>query len=200
MKIIHGALCGLLLALLAPSQAATPEDMARQWCASCHNADGNSSSPLIPRLAGQQAGYLAQQLQAMKEHSRSDQSAHDFMWRSGSTLDDAAIAGLSDYFFGQKAAANTAAVDAAQAAAGDRIFHNGIDGKGTSACATCHGQRGEGSESGPRLAAQHAAYVARQLHAFAGSQRPAAAEMQAIVKTLKDEEINALAAYIQTLH
>jgi cytochrome c553 len=41
-------------------------------CAGCHGAQGISSNPLWPNLAGQQAGYLVKQLTAFRDGSRSD--------------------------------------------------------------------------------------------------------------------------------
>jgi len=41
-------------------------------CAGCHGAQGISSNPLWPNLAGQQAGYLVKQLVAFRDGSRSD--------------------------------------------------------------------------------------------------------------------------------
>jgi cbb3-type cytochrome c oxidase subunit III len=200
MKFAHLALFSLLAALPAYNLAGTPEDVARQWCANCHTVDGNSSSPLFPRLAGQQAGYIVEQLQALKNHSRSDESAHDYMWGIASALDDKTIAGIADYFSRQKPLPNPAAVDHQLAARGEQLFHNGNTDKGTPPCMACHGLSGEGSESGPRLAGQHALYVERQLHVFETTQRPSAVAMQAIVKSLDSKDIQALAAYIQSLH
>ncbi|RBH41918.1 cytochrome c4, partial [Pseudomonas sp. MWU13-2860] len=80
-----------------------PETLARSWCANCHGADGNSVSPLFPRLAGQQAAYLQQQLKLFREQSRSDQAAHDYMWGVAGGLNDAEIAGVAAYFAAQQA-------------------------------------------------------------------------------------------------
>jgi len=41
-------------------------------CAGCHGAQGISSNPLWPNLAGQQAGYLVKQLIAFRDGSRTD--------------------------------------------------------------------------------------------------------------------------------
>lgn len=39
-------------------------------CAACHGADGNSSDPQYPRLAGQYQNYLVRSLQAYKSGAR----------------------------------------------------------------------------------------------------------------------------------
>ncbi|UTH76646.1 c-type cytochrome [Chromobacterium sp. IIBBL 290-4] len=193
---------GLFGALLLTSAAQAdrdPETLARSWCANCHGADGNSVSPLFPRLAGQQAAYLQQQLKVFREQSRSDQAAHDYMWGVAGGLNDAEIAGVAAYFSTQKAKPNPAAPgEAAKLAAGKAIF---LQGKGDSvpACFACHGAQAEGTEQAPRLAGQHAAYLLKQLHVFSTSQRPAAVAMQAIVHDLSEDDLNSLAAYLQSL-
>src|SRR2546427_9732072 len=104
---------GIGLSVALAQAAGSPEDIARQWCANCHRADGNSISPLFPRIAGQQPGYIAQQLQAFRARNRSDQAAHDYMWGIAGTLDDATISGIATYFATQKPLPNPAPVDSA---------------------------------------------------------------------------------------
>ncbi len=200
MRIARLLLCCLVVLPAAGVRAAgTPEAVARQWCANCHGADGNSTSPLFPRLAGQQPAYLEQQLLSFRDKSRTDQSAHDYMWGIAGTLDNPTIHGLAAYFAAQSPQPNPNAVDLARVRAGRELFDNGRAASGTAACASCHGARAEGTAAAPRLAGQHAAYVLKQMRVFETSQRPAAAAMQAIVKTLGDDDIRALAAYVQTL-
>src|SRR3954469_13029018 len=59
----------------APATAAKPDlargqQLATTVCAACHAADGNSTVPANPRLAGQNAGYIALQLAAFKSGAR----------------------------------------------------------------------------------------------------------------------------------
>jgi len=44
--------------------------IADQKCKSCHGADGNSSDPQYPRLAGQYADYIAKALSDYKSGAR----------------------------------------------------------------------------------------------------------------------------------
>jgi len=39
-------------------------------CVACHDADGNSSNPQFPRIAGQHADYMVQALKAYKSGAR----------------------------------------------------------------------------------------------------------------------------------
>ena len=67
---------------------------------------------------------------------------------------------------------------------------------GVPACLSCHGARGEGLAAAgfPRLAGQPAAYLEKQLRAFAGGQR-VNPQMQGVASALDDSQIRAVAAY-----
>ena len=41
-------------------------------CSACHGADGNSTNPVWPKLAGQHAAYVVKQLKAFKSGARKD--------------------------------------------------------------------------------------------------------------------------------
>ncbi|WP_461515678.1 c-type cytochrome [Porticoccus sp.] len=41
-------------------------------CAACHGVNGISSTDIWPNLAGQKAGYLAKQMKAFRDGTRSD--------------------------------------------------------------------------------------------------------------------------------
>jgi len=66
------------------------------------------------------------------------------------------------------------------------------------ACAACHGPAAAGSEAFPRLAGQHAKYVAKQL-AYIQTLVRAAPVMHGIVKDFTASEIQAVAAYVESL-
>lgn len=64
----------------------------------------------------------------------------------------------------------------------------------SSKCAVCHGERGEAvSEEFPRLAAQHEAYLAKELRDFKSGDRTGI--MARMVRGLSDEDIAAVARY-----
>jgi cytochrome c553 len=62
------------------------------------------------------------------------------------------------------------------------------------ACAACHGARGEGTASGPRIAGQPAAYLERQLAAFADGRRDNPI-MSPMAKLLSEADRRTLAAF-----
>jgi|TARA_R110002050_G_scaffold92669_1_gene193970 cytochrome c553 len=63
-------------------------------CASCHGAAGISAMDIWPSLAGQKTGYLAKQLKAFRDGSRSD----PVMNAQAKGLSDADIDNLSAFY------------------------------------------------------------------------------------------------------
>jgi cytochrome c553 len=86
--------------------------------------------------------------------------------------------------------------------AGRKIFEEGFPDRKVKACASCHGDKAEGKEKDarPRLAGQYAQYVAAQLRLFRGTPlRAHGGLMKEETKPLSDAEIQAVAAYVQSL-
>lgn len=139
-------------------------------CTSCHGLDGHSISPTFPHLAGQRADYLEVQLKAFRDHTRADPHAHTYMWGMAKNLSDPMIHAVAAYFAARPPAAGTPG-DAAEMAAGERIFRGGVPAHDVPACEACHGEHAEGQEAIPRLAGQHREYLAEQLQNFASNAR-----------------------------
>lgn len=171
--------------------------MAQQVCATCHGATGNSVSPAFPKLAGQQRDYLVGQLAEFKSHNRSNPVGAQYMW-GFSNLSPGQVQGLADYFSAQTPTLGPAG-NASLEAEGRRIFTEGIPGHGVTMCAACHGSKGEGNAQFPRLAGQHADYIAKQLVIFQRTdQRPLGAAMKQVTHELSDHQIHALAVFLQS--
>jgi cytochrome c553 len=177
--------------------AARAEAFAVNLCSTCHGPRGVSVSPEFPILAAQQEPYLAAQIEAFRSRVRSDKDAHDFMWGVASRLPPDVIQALAHYYATQPPPPGRVE-DAALVARGRELYDRGIPDRGVPACATCHGAGGAGSEPFPRLAGQHAKYVAKQL-AYIQTLVRAAPVMHGIVKDLTPPEIQAVAAYAQSL-
>ncbi|WP_083340785.1 c-type cytochrome [Chromobacterium amazonense] len=188
----------LVLALSAASTAlAAPPKLAQQLCAACHGIDGNGPPP-TPRLAGQQADYIAQQLDWMRLGQRDDGGAHKAVWDR--LKNDADIQAISRYYAAQKPAPQPAkSADPALLASGRKLYTEGNLAVGAPPCFTCHGEQGEGGSAAPRLAGQHAAYLAQRMKVSDTPQPPARMEMQEILKTLSQDDVKALLAYMATL-
>ena len=65
-------------------------------CAGCHGANGVSSNPMWPNLAGQQSGYLAKQMKAFRDGTRTD----PMMSPMAKPLTDADIYNIAAYYSG----------------------------------------------------------------------------------------------------
>ncbi len=66
-------------------------------CAACHGADGNSTNPLWPKLAGQHAAYLVKQLKDFKSGARKD----PMMGPMASPLSEADMENLAAFYASQ---------------------------------------------------------------------------------------------------
>ncbi|MCI0401417.1 MAG: cytochrome c4 [Gammaproteobacteria bacterium] len=167
-------------------------------CAACHGADGNSTHPDWPKLAGQSAQYLMKQLSDYKAGARSD----PLMSALAAPLTDADIADLVNFYALQTRTVGSATP--ALVASGERIYRGGNRGTGIPACMACHGPRGAGNPTAavPALGGQHAAYTAKQLRAFKSGERAndPNSMMRMIAERMSDEEIEAVADYISGLH
>lgn len=141
--------------------------LAVQVCASCHGVNGQTQSPMVPNLAGQQKQYIVNQLQDYRDRTRSNKYAVQFMWGMAGSLTDKQIQELADYFSKQlpKSAAIVSG-DLSTFARGKEIFENGIPAKGVIQCNSCHGPKGEGMATFPRIAGQHTYYLIEQLNVW----------------------------------
>lgn len=176
--------------------AVAPAVTAVQVCSNCHGIDGNSVSPNFPRLAAQVPDYLVSQLENFRSHQRSDPPGFEYMWGISHHLTDAQIKGLAEYFSAQLAQPN-AAVNAAQMAAGKLIFENGVPEKEAAPCVACHGPKAEGLAVFPRLAGQHQDYLIKQLHVFQETEGRPGTPMKQITHLLTEQEMQAVAGYLQ---
>ncbi|HUS25333.1 MAG TPA: c-type cytochrome [Candidatus Binatia bacterium] len=169
-------------------------------CAACHGPGGNSGNPEWPKLAGQHAPYVAAQLKLFKSGERKN----PVMSPQAAQLTDDDIRNVAAFFATQKPTPGVASPDAVKIAG--KIYRAGDPARGLPACAACHGPAGAGNAAAgyPRIGGQHAKYAAgslrrlRDLHGEGTS--PNAAAMSAIAAKLTDNEIEALASYVNGLH
>ncbi len=93
--------------------------------------------------------------------------------------------------------ANTAqAATAADPAKGEAFYGTGDAARGIPACVSCHGAAGNSTiVQNPKLAAQHEAYIVKQLANFKTADRSNPI-MSPIAKALTDDEAKNLAAYL----
>jgi cytochrome c553 len=165
-------------------------------CGTCHGPQGNNTQPKFPRLAGQNANYLATQLKAFRSQARGDPDALAYMWGMAAELDDDSIEALAAYYAAQKPAAGPRA-DAAAVSRGREIYQNGITAEGVPACSSCHGPDAHGQQEFPRLAGQHEQYVLKQLASFQSNMRKVAV-MHGVAQNLRVPEMESVAAFLQS--
>jgi cytochrome c553 len=165
-------------------------------CGTCHGPQGNSTQPKFPRLAGQNANYLATQLKAFRSQSRGDPDAIGYMWGMAAELDDDTIAALAAYYAAQKPASGPRA-DQAAITRGREIYEKGVTAEGVPACSSCHGPDAHGTQDYPRLAGQHEQYVLKQLGSFQSNMRNVAI-MHGVALNLRSPEMQSVAAYLQS--
>ncbi len=181
-----------------PNVAATT--IAQQVCSDCHGVTGNSVSPNFPNLAAQTSPYLIAQLKGFKSHNRADPAGFEYMWGLSRSLSDEQITALAAYYATQRPVANSGTSDATRVSVGKQIFETGVAAKNVPACMSCHGPAAQGNETFPRLAGQHADYVIKQLLVFQRTdERPEGAVMKVIAHDLAPDDIQNLAAYLQSL-
>jgi cytochrome c553 len=94
-------------------------------------------------------------------------------------------------------AADTAqAATAADPAKGEAFYGTGDAARGIPACVSCHGAAGNSTiAQNPKLAAQHEAYILKQLAAFKTADRNNPI-MSPIAKALTDDEARNIAAFL----
>ena len=198
----------LVIALSAASAAetgvASKQDVQAklQYCEVCHgvSAQGFHGFYPIPRLAGQQPEYLTNQLQAFVEHRRTN----NIMFNVGHVMSPAMIAALAENFR-QLNPKPLGGAPKDLAAAGKKIYEEGVEKTDVPPCASCHGPDAKGDGQFPRLAGQLFEYVTNKLTNWdkERGQNPAkpdaSAIMQPIAHSLTEPQIKAVAAYLSYL-
>jgi cytochrome c553 len=192
-----------LLAVGSAARADEPDAATRAYagkiaitvCGTCHGANGNSTNPKYPRLAGQNPNYLATQLKAFRSQTRGDPDAIGYMWGMAAELDDATIEALAAYYAGQKAEPSASGASAT-ISRGREIYAQGVAAQGVPACSSCHGPDAHGTQSFPRLAGQHAQYVLKQLASFQSNMRNVAI-MHGVAQNLNLGDMDAVAAFLE---
>ena len=174
------------------------QGIVNQVCAACHGVDGNSPLPANPSLAGQHPEYLLKQLTEFKSGARSNAVMTAMV--ASLSVDD--MRNLAAYYSSQ-IPKQMGAKDKDLVAQGRKLYRGGNPSNSVAACAGCHSPNGSGIPAQyPRLASQHADYVAAQLKAFRAGDRVNDPNqmMRATAVKLTDKEIAALAEYISGLH
>jgi cytochrome c553 len=196
VKFLAAAFTSLSFCLTAMAQAdeARAKKIISGSCFLCHGAEGDSSSEVFPRLAGQHHEYIAKQLANFKSGARKSTAMRDMVAKL--SPDEMLAVGK---FFEKQSVPVEAPKDAGLAAVGKYIFHNGNKFSGLPACASCHGADAKGTATLPRLASQFSVYTETQLKHFNTRERNNDnAVMHAIVVKMSPLEMAAVAEYLSS--
>ena len=183
-------------------------------CAACHGADGNSSDPQYPRIAGQSERYAAHQMALIASGQRTGPAVAMVPFVKDLTPQD--MRDIAAYFATQKSGAgladDTVIADGAYKGmkffeVGQQLYRGGDASRGIPACMACHGPSGAGNPGPayPHLGGQRQDYAARRLQEYrtgtTSEKDPALFNIMAqVANKLTDQEIQALGTYLQGLH
>ena len=186
----------LLVASSAFAQAdeARAKKIAGGSCFLCHGAQGESTSEIFPRLAGQHAEYITKQLTAFKNGQRKSTAMSEMVAKL--TPDEMVALGK---YYEKMSIPREDPKDPQLAAVGRYIFYNGNKFSGVPACVSCHGANAEGSANLPRLATQFSGYIHTQLKSFNKRERTNDnAVMHVVVEKMTELEMAAVAEYVSS--
>jgi len=178
-------------ASLPPVQSATGSDAqvvslyergktVAEACAQCHGADGNSTTPGTPSLAGQQPRYLLVAIQEYLQSERDRAPMHGDLTRMSRTdMESAAL------YFASQVPAQRAAPPFGDPAAGEPL---------SAVCGGCHGPSGVSTDTAtPSLAAQDPQYLVGAIKSYRTTRKRE--KMREYVSALSDKEIENIAAF-----
>ncbi len=183
-----------------PHQPIATGALVQQVCAACHGIGGNSTRAGVPALAGQVQAYLEGQLHAFAAQGR--QRADGVMGAIAVNLNADEMKRVSTYYARQPLRPTSPDVSRKAVRTGEKLFFAGRPAEGVPSCASCHGMRGQGlPDLFPRLAGQHAVYLAEQLRDFRSGRRTSdpRAVMRELAARLSDRDIDSVATFAASL-
>ncbi|MDH3473768.1 MAG: hypothetical protein OEM59_08745, partial [Rhodospirillales bacterium] len=150
---------------------------AAKACATCHGEQGNSATPGVPSLAGQQPLYFVAAVRAYLYGTRDKPSLE--MMRELSTVDLESVA----LYFARQTPLQRKAPSFGDPAAGEPL---------SAGCGGCHGAHGVSNDSAtPSLAGQEPEYLVAAIKAYRDRSR----RHDVMFDENTDQEIEHLAAY-----
>jgi cytochrome c553 len=158
-----------------------------QLCAACHGADGNSTNPQIPSIAGQPKLFVENQLILFREELRKSEQ----MLPVVKGLKDPEIIKLAEHF--SKLPAKGMETGAADAG----LMKTGAARAKALRCGICHLSDFRGQNQIPRLAGQREAYLEAEMRAYRDGKRTGGDTiMAAALYGVSDADIKALAHFL----
>jgi cytochrome c553 len=201
VSILLAAAAPCARAASAPPAASSAGAAATPPCEACHGTHGEGMEAAhVPRIAGQAADYLKEQLDAYAAGTRDNPIMRNF----AKALSEQQRAEFAARYAAMSAPypPRTKSVDAVGLARGHQLAYQGDEAKRVQACDGCHGPDGVGvAQTAPYLAGQSAEYLASALKSFKdGTRKNDAAEMmRSVAERLDEADIAAVAGYFASL-
>ncbi len=180
---------------LAPALAADGKALyADKGCVACHGED--AKTPLqegFPKLAGQRADYILNQIKDIKSGARTNGQSVDSMKPIVEDLAEADVKAIADYL--ASLAEPAAAPAAGPATPGKTLFL-------TKTCVACHGKEGKKPLPGyPTLSGQDKTYIVAQASDIQTGKRTngKANSMQPVMHLVNADELGQIAEYLSTV-
>ena len=161
-------------------------------CAVCHGPNGNSSSDMIPIIAGLDPAYFKRQIENYAAGKRASPEMEPY----AKEIQFLGLDQIAAYFAAQKRVPTPIRVSAEAAAKGKAI---------AAQCAICHGPDGKGETARliPGIAGQPPGYLVQQMVLFKADTRdpgvPMLAAKKALMRLVPDSQFPELAAYYSSL-
>ena len=207
--------CFLGAALLAPPALAADLEKGKEingTCAACHGEFGQGGKKgEYPRIAGQRAAYIADQLKSFRARTRVNIPM--FPYTQERELPDEDIRDVAEYLAGielptkmpvfkgdEDALTRLNMVEKVMIiprAEGDLVNGKAVYDKN---CVTCHAKTGMGRGKFPMLVGQYTNYLKRQMDLYLKGDRPHDDEgTTGILNTLGEKDLQDILAYLTTL-
>jgi len=158
-------------------------------CTICHGIDGNTSEPVIPKLAGQYADYIQRQIYNFQEGSLRDPN----MIQIAKTLSNRRdLVDIAAYFASQNQMTGTTSTNEE----GEKLYLKG--------CLNCHGERGKGKPAYnaifPIIGGQNRGYLIKQIKDYKSGERTSdiSGVMGLVANQMTYSEIVAVAEYLSS--
>ena len=166
---------------------------AFEICQGCHKRGGTgSASGAYPRLAGQHATVLIEQMTDIRSGERKNPKMVPFAEEHVLTTQE--IADIAAYLQALPIPPNIGAGPGSALDRGKELYVRD--------CATCHGDKGEGDAGKfyPLVAGQHFKYLLREARFIRdGNRGNANPDMVKVIKSYSDNDLEAVADYISGL-
>jgi cytochrome c553 len=186
---LTSALLAALLAVPAMAQDIEAGRTKSQACAACHGADGNSTAPMFPNLAGQTWRYIYIQLKDFKEERRKNPIMDPMV----KTLSRQDMIDIANFYAAQPAKPSTFKADETKIKLGKAKADETL-------CTMCHLGGFAGQNEIPKVAGQQYDYIVQQLRDFKARKRTNdAGNMTSVSQTLSEADIENLGHYITSL-